>query len=84
NDVDFCKRISDSGFKIIFYPDAKVRHSTGVSIYKDRSAMIKHWNRDCLKYFRKHDYKLFPYFFLFIGLKVTGFFRILIQKLKHI
>jgi hypothetical protein len=84
NDVDFCKRISDAEFKIIFYPDAKVRHSTGVSIYKDRSAMIKHWNSDCLKYFRKHNYKLIPYIFLFICLKVTGFFRILIQKLKHI
>lgn len=83
NDVDFCKRISDAGFKIIFYPDAKVRHSTGVSIYKDRSAMIKHWNSDCLKYFRKHDYSPIPYFFLFTGLKVTGFLRIILQKFKH-
>jgi len=84
NDVDFCKRINDAGFKIIFYPDAKVRHSTGVSIYKDRSAMIKHWNSDCLKYFRKHDYKHIPYFFLFIGLNATGFIRVLIQKIIHI
>jgi GT2 family glycosyltransferase len=83
NDVDFCKRICDAGFKIIFYPDAKVRHSTGVSVYKDRSAMIKHWNGDCLKYFRKHNFSPVPYAFLFIGLKITGFIRIILQKIKN-
>lgn len=81
NDVDFCKRISDSGFKLVFYPEAKVKHLQGISVFKDRSGMIKIWNQDCLRYFRKHNYKPFPFAMLYIGLKVTGFFRIIKAKL---
>jgi GT2 family glycosyltransferase len=80
NDVDFCKRISDAGFKIVFLPDAKVKHIEGISVYKDRSGMIKIWNLDCLRYFKKHNYKPLPYLFLFIGLKITGFFRVIKAK----
>lgn len=81
NDVDFCKRIHDAGFKLIFYPDAKVKHIQGASVFKDRSGMIKIWNEDCLRYFNKHDYKPLPFLMLKIGLNVTGFFRIIKAKL---
>lgn len=81
NDVDFCKRISDAGFKLVFYPDAKVKHMKGVSVYKDRSGMIKIWNNDCLRYFKKHHYNPVLYFMLYIGLRTTGIFRIIKAKL---
>ena len=81
NDVDFCKRISDAGYKLVFFPDAKVKHMEGVSVYKDRSGMIKIWNDDCLRYFKKHDYNPVLYPLLYIGLKTTGFFRIIKAKL---
>ncbi len=81
NDVDFCKRISDAGFKLVFYPDAKVKHMQGISVYKDRSGMIKIWNKDCMRYFKKHNYNPFLYPILVIGLKVTGVLRIIKAKL---
>jgi len=81
NDVDFCKRIKDAGFKIVFFPEAKVKHIEGISVYKDRSGMIKIWNDDCLKYFKKHNYNAFLYPLLFIGLKVTGVLRVIKAKL---
>jgi GT2 family glycosyltransferase len=81
NDVDFCKRISDAGFKLVFYPDAKVKHMQGISVYKDRSGMIKIWNKDCMRYFKKHNYNPFLYPILVIGLKVTGVLRVIKAKL---
>ncbi len=81
NDVDFCKRISDAGFKLVFFPEAKVKHMEGISVFKDRSGMIKIWNNDCLRYFKKHNYNPFLYSLLFIGLRITGFFRIIKAKL---
>jgi len=80
NDVDFCKRISDAGFKLVFYPEAKVKHMQGISVYKDRSGMIKIWNLDCLRYFKKHNYIPFLYPLLFVGLKITGVLRVIKAK----
>lgn len=83
NDIDTCKQIYNLGYKIVFYPDAKVYHKIGTSILKDRVRMIKAWNNDCLKYFKKNDYNPFLYFFLSLGLKITGFFRIIFTKIIY-
>jgi len=61
NDVDLCKKIYLSGYNIMLIPSAEIIHEKGVSIYKDRSNMIKIWNSDCVKYFQKYfgnSYKL--------------------------
>lgn len=81
NDVDLCKKIHDKGCKIIFYPEAKIIHEKGISIYKDRVRMIKVWNEDCLKYFRKYHYSFILYYWLMISLKVTGILRIIYYKI---
>lgn len=81
NDVDLCRRITGNGYRIIFYPEAKIIHGKGVSIYKDRVRMIKAWNKDCLNYFRKHNYSIVLYNLLLISLTITGIFRILFYKL---
>lgn len=82
NDVDLCKKIIDTGNKIIFYPDAKILHAKGKSIYKDRARMIKVWTDDCLKYFSKHHYNLILYPVFYLSLKFTSFFRVIFAKLK--
>jgi len=83
NDIDTCKQIYNLGYKIIFYPDATVYHKIGTSILKDRVRMIKAWNEDCLRYFRKNGYKPFAHIILTIGLKITGTLRIIFTKLLY-
>lgn len=75
NDVDLCKSIVDAGYKIYFYPDSKIFHIKGASIYKDRKNMLKIWNDDCITYFKKHynNFLLIP--LLSIGLKLSLPFR---------
>ncbi|HMS66025.1 MAG TPA: glycosyltransferase family 2 protein [Ignavibacteria bacterium] len=81
NDVDLCKKIRDKGYTILFFPEARIIHQKGVSIYKDRVRMIKVWNDDCLKYFKKYHYNIIFYNLLALSLKVTGFFRILFYRI---
>ena len=83
NDIDLCKKILDKGYKIAFYPEAKVIHKKGSSVYQDRARMIRMWNEDCLSYFKKHDYNTVFYPLLFLGLKFSGFFRIIFVKIKR-
>lgn len=82
NDVDLCRKLLLDGKKIIFYPKAKVQHSKGVSIYKDRALMIKVWTEDCLKYFKKHHDNVIFYPLLAAGLKAAQFVRLTMLKIK--
>ncbi len=81
NDVDMCRKIYAEGYEILFCPRAKMIHAKGVSIYKDRERMIRIWNDDCLNYFKKYNNNILLYVWLSISLKISGFFRILINKL---
>lgn len=75
NDVDLCKSIVDTGYKIYFYPESKIFHIKGASIYKDRKNMLRVWNDDCIKYFKKYynNFLLTP--LLSVGLKLSLPFR---------
>lgn len=83
NDVDLCRKIVNAGYRILFYPKAKIYHKIGTSILKNRVKMILVWNEDCLKYFKKHHYSPILYFILSISLKISGFFRIIFTKLLY-
>ncbi|MDZ4711459.1 MAG: glycosyltransferase family 2 protein [bacterium] len=83
NDVDLCKGIYDNGYRIIFFPDAKVLHEKGVSIYKERVKMIRVWNNDCMKYFEKHYNNTLAIAWLNVSLRLSGFFRIIIFKITR-
>lgn len=83
NDVDLCKKIKNNNYKIIFYSEAKITHAKGISIYKDRARMIEVWNDDCIKYFEKHDKSPVKLGLLKVGLRLSGFFRILFIKNKN-
>jgi GT2 family glycosyltransferase len=83
NDIDTCKQIYNLGYKIYFFPDAKVYHKIGTSILKDRVRMIRAWNNDCLVYFRKNCYNSFYHIFLYLGLRTSGFIRIFLTKIFY-
>ncbi|MEO8512391.1 MAG: glycosyltransferase family 2 protein [Ignavibacteria bacterium] len=80
NDVDLCKKIYDSGFKIRLTPSSIVTHEHGSSIKKDRARMIRVWNEDCGKYFEKHFGSGLLLLWLKINLKISGFIRVLLIK----
>lgn len=81
NDVDLCKSFIDAGYKIRYISDSKVTHGHGVSIKKDRTRMIKTWNRDCLKYFEKYHNNPILLLWLKINLKISEILRILYYKI---
>lgn len=54
SDVDWCQRFKMNGWKIIFYPDAKIIHHQGTSIHRNRARMIWSSHRSFIRYFQKY------------------------------
>jgi GT2 family glycosyltransferase len=54
SDVDWCRRVWQAGWKIVFYPDAKVVHRKGASVYRNRAAMIWSSHRSFYDYWQKY------------------------------
>ena len=54
-DVDFCRRLRDREWKIVYCPDAVFLHAGGRSVnqlpFRDQQS---YWYRNLLRYFRKH------------------------------
>jgi N-acetylglucosaminyl-diphospho-decaprenol L-rhamnosyltransferase len=54
-DVDFCRRLRDKGWKIVYRPDAIFSHSGGHSVsrlaFRDRQS---YWYQNLVRYFAKH------------------------------
>jgi GT2 family glycosyltransferase len=54
NDVDLCYRIKNAGWKILFFPEARVVHHRGSSTIKAKRRMIWLSHIAFYKFFRKH------------------------------
>ena len=80
NDVDLCFRIKKGGWKIYFYPEAKVIHHKGVSTRKVKVRMIWLSHLAFYKFFKKHKTGLVNrllLFLLLIPLILSAWVRIL-------
>lgn len=55
NDVDFCRRVVEAGYKNLFYPEAVVEHYYGGSVRKNRPAMILESHRAMRLYLKKYS-----------------------------
>jgi GT2 family glycosyltransferase len=54
-EVDYCRRAKNSGFKIMYLPFAMCRHAGGVSFGQELSLKKQRWLTSSMKqYFRKH------------------------------
>jgi GT2 family glycosyltransferase len=53
-DTDLCKRIKDSGRKIIYYPKAEIEHTVGMSSATKPIRSICHFHHSCYKLLKKH------------------------------
>ncbi|TSC95428.1 MAG: family 2 glycosyl transferase [Parcubacteria group bacterium Athens1014_10] len=58
-EVDYCKRAKDKGWKVYFTPEAKVIHHKGQSFGQQKIiAKQINFNRNLLKYFKKYHHKM--------------------------
>ncbi len=55
NDVDYCRRIQEAGYRNLYYPDAVVMHYVGGSTRKNKPAMIIESHRSMYDYFKKYS-----------------------------
>ena len=53
-DVDWCKRIRDAGWKVVYLPEARVVHYIGASKDKIPSALVIARHRGMIHYYQKH------------------------------
>ncbi len=54
-DVDFCRRLADAGWRLGFVPDARVVHRGGSSLGSlSRTAFLELWYRNMRRYVRRH------------------------------
>lgn len=58
NDVDLCRRLSSSGWDIIFFAGVRVTHDAGSHVRRAHGRMIITSHKDCIRYFRKYRHGL--------------------------
>lgn len=54
NDVDYCRRITDAGFRILYYPKAVIEHYVGASTGSRPYRIIVTSHTAMFRYFRKY------------------------------
>lgn len=59
-DLDFCKRIVDKGWKTVFVHDAEIVHLGGQSSKKRRTQSLMNFYDAMWIYFKKHFYPTYP------------------------
>jgi GT2 family glycosyltransferase len=78
-DVDFCRRIRDKGWKIVYRPDAIFSHAGGHSVsrlaFRDRQS---YWYKNLVRYFAKHHSRT-QLAILRVGITVGLLFRALLS-----
>ncbi len=55
NDVDFCRRIMENGYRKLYYPDAVIMHYVGGSTEKMKPKMVLESHRAMYRYFKKYS-----------------------------
>ncbi|MBE2221062.1 MAG: glycosyltransferase family 2 protein [Anaerolineae bacterium] len=58
-ELDWCRRIKDSGWRVVYYPEAQIIHYVGQS--SDQAVVARHINfqQAKLRYFRKYNGRFF-------------------------
>ncbi|MCP4358486.1 MAG: glycosyltransferase family 2 protein [Chloroflexi bacterium] len=54
-EVDFCRRTQQAGFRVVYVPDSVALHHESVSMRKNHAAMFHYLQRNRLYYILKHD-----------------------------
>ena len=84
SDVDWCHRVTNAGYKIVFFPKAKIIHFAGHSIHQDRYRMIIQSHRDFYSYYTKYFNNKLINFLFWLLLKITIPVRFVIVFIRKI
>ena len=85
NDVDWCRRFKENGYKVVFNPEMKVYHLVGHSVMQKRYSMILHSHLAFFLYLQKHYKKWWHRILNILSgivLFTTAFIRIVVLLFK--
>jgi GT2 family glycosyltransferase len=57
-DIDLCRRITDQGFKLVFYPAVRISHVGGAATSARRWQSRLEYRRSQLRFYKKHNSRL--------------------------
>jgi GT2 family glycosyltransferase len=84
-DADICKRVTDAGWKVVYFPMAEIKHFTGKSSDTKPYLAIYHFHKSCYHLFAKHS--KWPMTLLipiaFLGLSIRCFLALCSQVIKN-
>ncbi|MEJ8553410.1 glycosyltransferase family 2 protein [Tepidibacter sp. Z1-5] len=84
-DIDWCYRIKQVGYKIIYYPEAKITHFKGSSAKKKRFKTIYEFHRAMYLFYNKHyksKYSILTTLSIYLGISVKLIITLLINLFK--
>lgn len=84
-DIDLCYRIKESGYKVLYYPKAKIIHYKGGSSKKKRTKVIYDFHNAMWIFYKKHYFKQYNIavsFLVYLGIRIKYLLEISKNALK--
>jgi GT2 family glycosyltransferase len=85
-DIDWCMRIKEAGWKIIYYPEASIIHYKGASSKKKRHKILFEFHRAMYIFYKKHylkKYNIIVTLLVYIGIGLKLGVSLLINLFKR-
>ncbi len=82
-ELDWCRRIKDAGWRVVYYADAQIIHYTGKSSEQAVTARHINFQRAKLRYFRKFNGR-FSAFILRLFLLCNYLWQIMVEGMKGV
>lgn len=82
-DIDWCYRIKEAGYKIMYYPKEKIIHYKGSSSKKKKAKTTYEFHRAMILFYRKHyndKYNIFIKILVYIGVAL----RMILSMIKNL
>lgn len=82
-DIDWCYRIKEAGYKIVYYPKEKIIHYKGCSSKKKKAKTTYEFHRAMILFYRKHyndKYNIFVKMLVYLGVAL----RMILSMIKNL
>lgn len=84
-DIDWCYKIKEAGWRVVYYPEASIVHYKGASSKKKRFKTIYEFHRAMYLFYNKHylkKYNIFITALVYIGIGLKLLVSLIINLLK--